>query len=104
MRPPSRRGLIGLEVAAWPRCSSMMRANVLAADGQIPPDLLRAVCNECADAEARRVGRRALVTCRLRDQPGPGNEGGPHVTGVVTQSSGWRGRIAGVRAQMHLGQ
>jgi len=32
------------EVAAEPRRSSVMRANVPAADGQIPPDLTRAVC------------------------------------------------------------
>lgn len=43
-RPPTRRAVTGLEIAAGPRCPSVMRANVPAAGGQILPDLPRAVC------------------------------------------------------------
>src|SRR6266851_2839554 len=38
------RGGTGPEVAARPWCPSIMRANVPAADGQVLPDLTRAVC------------------------------------------------------------
>jgi hypothetical protein len=56
----------------------MLQANGGAMVTRSPPDQARTWrSNECADAEVR-CGVRALVTCRLHDQPWPsGNEGDP---------------------------